>query len=310
LLKVIPNGWKYPRICRAKITLGEHVHKPVDFVETPWFMTADITFQGEVIGEVAIYYSEKKPRADEGPFLETERRLLNAIAERVGFSVLLRRIRGARARIESVRESITARDRHASGIVTEFLRSTDGSTRKKSTILIKSLENPGTGLAEMAEAIERYQSAGINDADLPQAVRSSLRVALLRKYFVESLDFINVAKNYVSVDDFYDLAQSVIHPARSQGKLGGKGAGIFLASRILKKSDEHADLFANLKIPKTWYIASDGLLDFIHRNDLEELYNTKYMEIERSARTTRTSSRCSRTRVSRGHRQGPELGAG
>ncbi|HEX9659304.1 MAG TPA: PEP/pyruvate-binding domain-containing protein, partial [Rhodothermales bacterium] len=33
--------------------------------------------------------------------------------------------------------------------------------------------------------------------------------------------------------------------------------------------------------PKTWYIASDGILDFIQNNSLNEVYNQKYMDIER-----------------------------
>jgi pyruvate,water dikinase len=363
VIEVMPAGWQYPEACQVEMTINDVTYALDGFTPTEWCLTAPIELEREQIGNISVFYTERKPTEDEGPFLTEERRLINAIAERIGFYIMQHHLREAHEQLHhTIAESESRRDQPWA-ILLKFLERTDPHllsriTRKminhlcwngvpeseallkrslshtvrdegeiidenrplrrhqledeadltqhtfqlasrslsetevvqciqswineeKSTILIKSLENPGTGLAEMAEAIERYQSAGINDADLPQAVRSSLRVALLRKYFVESLDFINVAKNYVSVDDFYDLAQSVIHPARSQGKLGGKGAGIFLASRILKKSDEHADLFANLKIPKTWYIASDGLLDFIHLNDLEELYNTKYMEIER-----------------------------
>jgi hypothetical protein len=73
----------------------------------------------------------------------------------------------------------------------------------------------------------------------------------------------------------------VIHPANSQGKLGGKGAGLFLATRVIAKSREYADVLRNLRVPRTWYVASDGLLEFIHYNNLEEVYNNKYMDIER-----------------------------
>lgn len=152
---------------------------------------------------------------------------------------------------------------------------------EKSTFLIKSLENPGSGLSELTEAVERYQNAGIDEKELPTAVRMSLKVALIRRFFVDSLEFINVAKRYIDIADFYDLVKHLIFPSRSQGKLGGKGAGMFLATQVLRKAAEHADVLRNLRIPKTWYVASDAILEFIQYNDLNEVYNRKYMEVER-----------------------------
>jgi pyruvate, water dikinase len=151
----------------------------------------------------------------------------------------------------------------------------------KSTFLIKSLENPGSGLAELSDAVERYKYSAIDERDLSTAVCTSLKVALLRRFFVDQLDFINVAKNFVEIRDFYDLVQCVIYPDKSQGKLGGKGAGLFLATQILRRSTEYSDVFGNLSVPKTWYIASDGVLNFIQYNNLSEVYNRKYMDVER-----------------------------
>jgi GAF domain-containing protein len=45
---------------------------------------SDINVQGETIGKVEVGYLEEKPERDEGPFLKEERRLINAIAERLG----------------------------------------------------------------------------------------------------------------------------------------------------------------------------------------------------------------------------------
>ncbi|HEX9653331.1 MAG TPA: PEP/pyruvate-binding domain-containing protein, partial [bacterium] len=68
-------------------------------------------------------------------------------------------------------------------------------------------------------------------------------------------------------------------PADSHGKLGGKSAGLFLAQHILKKSEESAELFDNIKTPKTWYITSDGILNFMHYNTLEDVVEQKYKNI-------------------------------
>jgi hypothetical protein len=152
---------------------------------------------------------------------------------------------------------------------------------ENSTYLIKSLENPGTGLSELSDAVIRFKNSSINESELSFAVRMSLRVALLRRFFVDQLDFISVAKKHVRVEDFYDLVQRLIYPERSQGKIGGKGAGLFLATQVVRKATEYADSLRNIKFPRTWYVASDGILDFIQHNTLNEVYNQKYMDIER-----------------------------
>ncbi|MDY7107806.1 MAG: PEP/pyruvate-binding domain-containing protein, partial [Planctomycetota bacterium] len=152
---------------------------------------------------------------------------------------------------------------------------------ERSTSLIESLETPGAGLAEMAAAIERYQSAAIDETELPPAVQTGLKVALLRRYFVDQLAFLSVARRFVEIRDFYDLIRRLIHPSRSQGRIGGKGAGLFLASRIVRHPGPANGALRDLKTPATWYVISDTLLDFVHYNNLDEVYNRKYMEIER-----------------------------
>jgi pyruvate,water dikinase len=82
----------------------------------------------------------------------------------------------------------------------------------------------------------------------------------------------------VTVSDFGRLLRHTFGPASGNGKLGGKAAGLFRAERIL--SDVKADhvVLRNLRTPRSWYIASDGILDFVHHNALEELLSIKYTE--------------------------------
>ncbi len=35
-----------------------------------------------------------------------------------------------------------------------------------------------------------------------------------------------------------------------------------------------------MKVPRTWYITSDWILNFVHHNELEDVLNWKYMEID------------------------------
>ncbi|RPJ80758.1 MAG: pyruvate, phosphate dikinase, partial [Acidobacteria bacterium] len=91
-------------------------------------------------------------------------------------------------------------------------------------------------------------------------------------------------KRYIEIGDFYELVHHIISPPASHGKLGGKSSGMLLASQILKKSGEYSDLLSEIKVPKTWYIASDGLMSFVDYNQMEDVYNRKYLEIEQIRR--------------------------
>ena len=72
---------------------------------------------------------------------------------------------------------------------------------------------------------------------------------------------------------------SIIFPPRCHGKLGGKSAGLFLAKKIVNNTPA-GQCSAAVKVPKTWYITSDWILNFIHHNELEDVLNWRYMEID------------------------------
>ena len=54
--------------------------------------------------------------------------------------------------------------------------------------------------------------------------------------------------------------------------------------QIVRKSEEYAETLKDIRIPKTWYITSDGVIDFIEYNHLEDLYDRKYLEIDQVRR--------------------------
>ncbi len=80
----IPFGWRYPEITRARINLGGQEFVSRDFGDTGWTMGDSISVHGEKVGTLDIYYLEEKPSADEGPFTNEERNLLNAIVKHLG----------------------------------------------------------------------------------------------------------------------------------------------------------------------------------------------------------------------------------
>jgi predicted nucleotidyltransferase len=149
----------------------------------------------------------------------------------------------------------------------------------KSGFLVSILENPGSSLAEINSAIERYHHLAPQGVELSTPREKGFRVSLIRRLLTDQSQFINIAKRYIEVNDFYDLLHRVIYPAGSHGKLGGKSSGLFLANQILKKTAEEHEILKDIKTPRTWYLTSDGILNFMNYNNLEEVVEQKYKEI-------------------------------
>jgi len=144
--------------------------------------------------------------------------------------------------------------------------------------LSMAAEKRDVSLTEISEALHRYCLKPGAQKHLSREERIGIRVALIRRFFSEDLEYINTLKHYVSVNDFAHLMTRVIGPARGNGKMGGKAAGLFRAAKILMAAKAHNIGLRNLSIPKTWYITSDGILEFLHYNALEEMPTIKYRD--------------------------------
>ncbi|MBK7092712.1 MAG: nucleotidyltransferase domain-containing protein [bacterium] len=153
-------------------------------------------------------------------------------------------------------------------------------TQDKLGFLVKTLANVNTPLPQLSEAIRRFHRMAPEDVDFPINTKRGLLVSLIRRIFSESLEYINIAKNYVDVYDIFEVMQNVIYLPGSQGKLGGKAAGIFLAGQILKKSVATNPLLTHIKTPKAWYITSDVVLHFMSYNNFDEVVEQKYKEVD------------------------------
>ena len=80
----LPRAWRYPPIACARIVLDVLTVTSKDFRETPWIQSQPIKVRGKALGRVDVAYLEPATKRDEGPFLQEERNLLNAVAERLG----------------------------------------------------------------------------------------------------------------------------------------------------------------------------------------------------------------------------------
>ena len=149
---------------------------------------------------------------------------------------------------------------------------------EKSSNLLGKLEDQGSSLNGIYDALRRYISNFPEYTKLVSELDKSLRVSLARRFLSDSLSFIAVAKKYISIHDFDEIFKNIIFTSNSHGKLGGKTSGLFLASNILKQ--EVPELYEKIRLPKTFFIASDGVMDFIHYNNLEEVFEQKYKDFE------------------------------
>ncbi|UCF64135.1 MAG: nucleotidyltransferase domain-containing protein [bacterium] len=363
VVNAIPPGWQYPDVCEAIVDYRGQRFKTSEFKRTSWMLQSQIKVQEEIVGKIEVFYTEERTPADEGPFLKEERKLIDYIADRLGHYLLHRNIREIFTNIQTVKESISDKEKGEWRIIVDLLRRTDQNlyirvSRKmmnylswhgvdeaqnlmqqstssrtgidsgdedevnrpqrkttmrnimqisddifdiagkhltaqeifsfvqkwihedKSSFLIRTLENQHSSLSEISEALTRYQHLAPDGIELSDSTQKAMNVLLIRRFFTDQLEFINIAKNYVTVTDFHDLLRHLVYPMNSQGKLGGKSAGLFLAYKILCRMGERLDLCSDVGLPKTWYISSDGLLNFLHFNNLEEVIEQKYKEID------------------------------
>ena len=83
-LSYIPPGWQFPHITCARIFYKDMELKTMNFRESKWFLKAFIKEFGKNVGSIEVFYLEKMPDYDEGPFFKEERNLINAISEMIG----------------------------------------------------------------------------------------------------------------------------------------------------------------------------------------------------------------------------------
>ncbi len=81
---LLPAALQYPDLAVARAVLCGQIYQTRRYAETPWRQTSAITSDGLGLGVLEVAYLEQLPAADEGPFLEEERSLVAAVAERMG----------------------------------------------------------------------------------------------------------------------------------------------------------------------------------------------------------------------------------
>lgn len=151
---------------------------------------------------------------------------------------------------------------------------------EKSRSLTKIIADSHSPIPSVIDAITRIRNFNESDTILALPNMQGLRVSLIRHFLTDRLEFINVSKNFITIESFFDLVPKIIYPNNSHGKLGGKSSGLILAHQILKNFTGNSSLFKNLRVPNSWYIASDTMMSFIYYNNLEGIIEQKYKNFD------------------------------
>jgi len=97
------------------------------------------------------------------------------------------------------------------------------------------------------------------------------KVVLIRSMISDQLRYINIAKEWLTINDLAEIRRRKI----GAGRIGGKAAGMLLAQHILKNSPDLGEN-ANITVPESFYIGSDEFYTFISVNNLIGWNDQKY----------------------------------
>jgi pyruvate, water dikinase len=151
---------------------------------------------------------------------------------------------------------------------------------EKASFFVGVVGDPRSTMPEIAEAIRRYNDVLLGRSGLAQSSLKSLRVSLIQRFLTEQLDYINVAKEVVRITDFVGMVDRITMTEGCHGKLGGKASGLALAEWILAQPHVlYGGFPSEVKTPRTWYIISDAVMDFVVLNQLDDVMEQKFKEI-------------------------------
>jgi two-component system NtrC family sensor kinase len=100
IIALVPPAWQYAEAASARIVLDGRSYEAPGFREGCQRLDENIVVDGKCRGAVEVIYTEHKPALDEGPFLDEERSLLQAIARHIAFIVERRQAEQDRERLQ------------------------------------------------------------------------------------------------------------------------------------------------------------------------------------------------------------------
>ena len=127
---------------------------------------------------------------------------------------------------------------------------------------------PQDMLFQHAEDIESMPAAKRKNYE---ARLQEIKAVLIRTMISDQLAYVNIARQWFTVEDL----REIYHRKIGYGKIGGKSAGMMLAYRILSDAAP-VEVRKALRIPVSYFLASDLFYVFTESNDLVRWMDQKY----------------------------------
>jgi hypothetical protein len=152
-----------------------------------------------------------------------------------------------------------------------------------------SAEDVMTYNPELAPLEILFQQAEAYDALPPEQLKTvrhhlqETKVVLIKAMISDELEFVRIAKEYLSVDDLRWIRAHRV----GRGKIGGKAAGLVLAWKIVQRTVANAREGTepvDVVIPPSYFVAADVMYDFLALNRLMEYLNQKYKPLDQIER--------------------------
>lgn len=155
-------------------------------------------------------------------------------------------------------------------------------TRKRNEAehLSNIANSPETPLDTVAAKLKEYCELPGKWVRLPPSEATGVRVAIIRRFISEQLDFIGIAKKHLSLRDLNRFMSQSFGTPGGAGRIGGKAAGMVLAGCILRDSRVDPDHTFDFKTPESVFLRTDLFVDFLKHNGLMEYYDQKYKPID------------------------------
>ena len=149
--------------------------------------------------------------------------------------------------------------------------------------LVRVVDSKNASISDILDAVRKYNQAVDTPATPVMTPTETWLVAeLAHRFLANDEKVLNLILDNLSISDFESVLERIIGSNNSKGSIGGKGAGLFIAKQILRHKADEDPLLRNIKTPRTWYLATDQMVDFLHYNNLEELnfykYNTPFTQ--------------------------------
>jgi len=218
IVDFIPSAWQYPYIACSRLSLKENTFTSPHFKESRWKQTAPLIIENENAGCLEVFYLEEKPHAYEGPFLREERKLIDALAERIGDAIELMRVEkelsNYRKNLEEIVEKrtseLTLANQQLQKEITERERA-ERSLREFEDMRIKEIHHRIKNNLQVVSGLLYLESTNYNPNKVVEAFKQSENrvrsIALIHEKLYQSCD----CKTLDFLDYVNELMEYLIH---------------------------------------------------------------------------------------------------